>query len=306
MKSHNRMLLTGILVMACGAAVASFAGTKATSPLAIYVIQDATHIEVYKGNREYSIAGKNTAMRSPVGIAVQRLGDIVYSNREGDRRPGTIVTLPPGRGDVTAKYVIRCKDLTPWGVSIDTDSNIWMTNYDTNEVREYAADASGCPAPLATIKGPHTRVDNPQMAVVDRKGRIVVSNYLSGILVFAPGAHGDAAPIANITNPKVVNAHLEGMTIDRDNNIWVSSYAYGRIMEFAPDANGDAAPKRLIAGRNTKLTVPIGIAIDRRTGEIYVADYGTRAMLVFAPDANGNVAPIRTFGGGFDYNVALK
>jgi DNA-binding beta-propeller fold protein YncE len=301
-----QIVFTGACV-ACSGALAADTGAKPPArPPAIYVIQDGSHIQVYKGDHTYSVGGKNTAMYSPIGIAVQKLGDIVYSNREGDHRPGTIVTLPPGKGDMTAKYIIKCKGLTPWGVSLDADSNIWMTNYETNEVRQYAANANGCPAPLSTIKGPHTLIDNPQGAAVDRKGRIIVTNYLSGILIFAPGAHGDATPIAQITNSKVINAHLEGMTIDRDNNIWVTSYAYGRVMEFAPDANGTEEPKRLIAGKQTQMTVPIGIAIDRRSGEIYVADYGTHAMLVFAPDANGDVAPVRRFAGGFDYNVALK
>jgi DNA-binding beta-propeller fold protein YncE len=307
MKAHRTLLTAILTATACCGAVTAFAGTKppAHTPT-IYVNQDATHIEVYKGDHSYSIAGKDTAMYSPIGLAVQALGDVVYSNREGDQRPGTIVTLPPGKGDVTAKYIIKCKDLTPWGVSIDADSNIWMTNYETNEVRQYAANANGCPAPLTSIKGPHTQLDNPQMAVVDSKGRIVVSNYLTGIVIFAPGAHGDATPIANITNPKIISAHIEGMAVDRKDNIWVTSYAKGQVYEFAPDANGTDAPKRTLAGRNTKLYVPIGIAIDRRTGEIYIADYGTHAVLVFAPDANGNVAPIRTFAGGFDYGVALK
>ena len=302
MKTAAHILLTATIL----AGSAAFAADTGPRPPSIYLIQDGTHIEVFKGSREYSVAGKNTAMYSPIGIAVQQLGDIVYSNREGDHRPGTIVTLPPGKGNVTAKYIIKCKGLTPWGVSLDADSNIWMTNYESNEVRQYAADANGCPAPLSSIKGPHTELDNPQAVVVDRKGRIVVSNYLSGILVFAPGAHGDATPIAKITNSKVINAHLEGMTIDRHDNIWVTSYAFARIMEFAPNANGADEPKRLIEGDKTQLTVPIGIAVDRRSGEIYVADYGTHAALVFAPDANGNVAPIRSFGAGFDYNIALK
>jgi DNA-binding beta-propeller fold protein YncE len=308
MRAKTHIVLASALMAAvCGAALGARGAAKPPAhPPTIYVNQDATHIEVFKGKREYSVGGKNTAMYSPIGIAAQALGDIVYSNREGDHRPGTIVTLPPGKGNVTAKYIIRCKDLTPWGVSIDADSNIWMTNYDTNEVREYAPNASGCPAPLSSIKGPNTGIDNPQMAVVDHKGRIVVSNYLSGILIFPPGAHGNVAPVAKITNMKIINAHLEGMTIDRHDNIWVTSYAKGQVYKFAPDANGNAAPKRIISGRNTKLSVPIGIAIDRRSGEIYIADYGTHAVLVFAADSNGNVAPIRTFAGGFDYGIALR
>jgi DNA-binding beta-propeller fold protein YncE len=308
MKAYAQTALTAALMATAfyGALAANAGTTPPTHTPTIYVNQDATHIEVYKGSHSYSIAGKNTAMYSPIGLAVQALGDVVYSNREGDKRPGTIVTLPPGKGNVTAKYIIKCDDLTPWGVSIDADSNIWMTNYDSNEVREYAANANGCPAPLSSIKGPHTQLDDPEMAVVDRKGRIVVANYLTGIVIFAPGAQGDATPVAAITNSKIIGAHLEGMTIDRHDDIWVTSYAKGQVFEFAPDANGKAAPMRVIGGKNTKIQVPIGIAIDRRTGEIYVADYGRHAVLVFAPDANGDVAPIRDFAGGFDYGVALN
>ncbi|HSC17609.1 MAG TPA: hypothetical protein VLC74_01735 [Rhizomicrobium sp.] len=273
----------------------------------VYVLQDGGTITIYRGSRQTQISGPDTGMYSTVGIARQALGDLVVSNREVDGAPGSIVTLPPGKGDVAAKYVIQCAGMSPWGIGLDADSNIWMTDYESDDVRQYAANADGCPAPLATISGPHTGLDLPENVAVDRKGRIVVADYLNGIRIFAPGSNGDVAPVATLTNSQVMNAHLEGMAIGPKNHIWVTSYANASVMEFASDANGTDAPLRVISGDRTKLSAPVGLALDRKTGEIYVASYGTRAMLVFAADAKGNVAPVRTFANGsFPFGVAVK
>jgi streptogramin lyase len=261
---------------------------------------------VYHGARQWEISGPDTGLTAVIDIKRQALGDLVVSNRDTDSGPGSIVTLPDGKGNVPAKSIIQCDGFSPWGIGIDTNSNIWMSNYESDEVREYAATADGCPAPLAEISGANTGLDIPLNVGVDRNGRIVVSNYLSGILIFAPGSNGNVSPIAKITNSHVMNAHLEGMTIDRRNNIWLTSYPNAEVMEFGPKANGNDSPRRVISGPNTHLNAPVGIALDRRTGEIYVANYGGRAVLVFAADANGDVAPVREFASGFDFGVVVK
>jgi len=276
-------------------------------PPQIIVLHDSGTITIFRGDRQRQISGPHTGMHSTVAIARQKLGDLVVSNREVDGKPGSIVTLPSGKGDVQAKFIIKCNGMTPWGIGLDSASNIWMTDYESNDVRAYAATADGCPAPLATISGPHTGLDQPENVAIDRNGRIVVANYLKGILIFAPGANGDASPVATLTNPQVMSAHLEGMAIDAKNNIWVTSYANAAVLEFAANSKGNDAPIRVIAGDKTELSAPVGIAVDHKSGEIYVAGYGTRAMLVFAPDANGNVAPIRSFDqGNFPFGVTIK
>lgn len=296
--------LSGIALTAYAPSNPAAAGEPSATA---YVLQDGGKITIYHGSHQREISGPHTGLYSTVAIVRQKLGDLVVSNRELDHRAGSIVTLPDGNGDVAAKFIIKCRGMTPWGIGVDADSNIWMTNYESNDVREYAGTANGCPTPLATIRGPYTELDQPENVAIDRNGQIVVSNYLKGILIFAPGAHGDASPIANITSSDVMSAHLEGMTIDSHNNIWVTSYARNAVLEFAPDANGDAVPIRKISGPHTKLDAPTGIAIDRHTGEIYVAGYGTRAALVFAPDADADAAPIREFAeGGFPFGIAVK
>jgi hypothetical protein len=271
-------------------------------------VADAEGLHIIKAGKMTQIAGRNTKLTSPWSIERQRLGDLVVANREISHShiPGRIVTLPPGEGNVPAKYVLKCKDFTPGDIALDRDSNIWMTDYDSNDVRAYPATATGCPRPLVTIRGPHTGLDQPEAVAIDSKGRIIVANYLSGITIYASGASGDAAPIATIAGTETRNAHIEGLAVDNHDNIWVTSYANAAVYEFTPDAKDAAPPIRTLVGSQTQLSDPIGLAIDRKSGDIYVADYGTRAILEFAPDAQGNAAPIaKITGPTFPWDLAL-
>ncbi len=65
------------------------------------------------------------------------------------------------------------------------------------------------------------------------------------------------------------------------------------MLVFDITAIGDAAPVRTIAGANTGLGLPIGIAVDHRNN-IFVADRTQSVVAVFATNANGNVAPVST------------
>jgi len=283
------------------------AGAPSGDSPTLYVA-DAEGLRIIKAGKMTQIAGRKTKLTSPWSIERQRLGDLVVGNREVSHShiPGRIVTLPAGEGNVPAKYVLECKNFTPGDIALDRDSNIWMTDYDTNDVRAYPATATGCPAPLVTIRGPHTQLAQPEAIAIDSKGRIIVANYLSGLTIYAPGASGDAAPIATIEDAQTKNAHIEGLAVDNHDNIWVTSYANSAVYEFAPDAKGAAVPIRQLSGSQTKLNDPIGLAIDRKSGDIYVADYGTRAILEFAPDAQGNAAPIATITGPtFPWDLTL-
>lgn len=276
---------------------------QADGPRATYIV-DGSAILIFHDGKVSRIEGRRTGLGSAVSIARQTLGDLVVSNRGShDGAPGSIVTLPPRKGNAQARFVISCEAMSPWGIALDADSNIWMTDYDTDEVRAYPANADGCPAPLATIKGAHTLLDKPQVVAIDGKGRIVVVNYLSGVLVFAPGADGDVAPIAQIP---LGSAHVEGIALDAGDHIWVSEYANQKIVEFAAGAK-KTAPLRTIEGAATGLVAPVGLAIERTTGKVYVADYGARRVAVYAAGAQGNAAPIAVFDrGGFPFAIAFK
>ena len=74
------------------------------------------------------------------------------------------------------------------------------------------------------------------------------------------------------------------------------SGAAASVLVFARRADGDVAPERTIAGSNTGMINPDGIAVDA-AGRIYVADpfaATSGAVLIFGPNADGNAAPSAT------------
>lgn len=78
--------------------------------------------------------------------------------------------------------------------------------------------------------------------------------------------------------------------------VYVGNCKGASITEYPALATGNVAPTATIAGSNTLLSCPEGLAFDN-AGVMYVADWGAKAVLEFAPGASGNVAPIRTITG---------
>lgn len=74
--------------------------------------------------------------------------------------------------------------------------------------------------------------------------------------------------------------------------IYVANASAGSVTVFALDAVGNTPPLRTIAGSNTGLSTPIGMAFDS-AGNLYVANRGSGTVSVFAPGASGDSTPIR-------------
>jgi hypothetical protein len=89
-----------------------------------------------------------------------------------------------------------------------------------------------------------------------------------------------------------------------------SVYRSSSVTVYARRSDGNAAPLATIAGSNTGLVEPEGVAFDH-AGNIYVADEfaGSSSnpglVLIFAPGANGNVAPIATISQGLNYPFGI-
>lgn len=79
--------------------------------------------------------------------------------------------------------------------------------------------------------------------------------------------------------------------------LYVANYT-GSITVYSANATGNAAPTAAIAGNNTGLNFPYGIARDG-TGRLYVTNLSAspEAVTVYAADAAGNAAPIATIAG---------
>jgi DNA-binding beta-propeller fold protein YncE len=138
------------------------------------------------------LAGPHTQLASPIGVAYdshQRLTVLNFNS-------GIRVFAPGDSGDAAPIAAISGGELAgSEGLALDRADNIYVVNYSTGTLLEFAAGSNGNVAPIRTISGPHTMLRNPIAVAVDRDGSAYVADYGShDVLVFGPTASGDASP----------------------------------------------------------------------------------------------------------------
>ncbi|MDD2237201.1 MAG: beta-propeller fold lactonase family protein, partial [Kiritimatiellae bacterium] len=132
-------------------------------------------------------------------------------------------------------------------------------------------------------------------------GNLFVADQNLSVRVFDALATGDAAPLRVVsgTNTLFERQHPKGIAVDNDFmyvTLQTGSVASAAAIGVFPlSADGDVAPMRLIAGDNTLLSSPRGLAVD--TQYVYVANLSAGSVTVYPLDADGNVAPTRRIMG---------
>jgi len=218
---------------------------------------------------------------NPRGIALDPRGRIVVANQgssfqgwtsidvyppdtKADTRPVATITgaTRSGAPDVTGLY-------SPNGIALDSEGNIFVT------------------IDYGTLTGPH-------------------SNRSDSVNVYPAGSNGNVKPSAMIFGPDTGLRDPYGIAVDARGMIYVTNFqggpsATGSVTMYRADSNGNAKPIRTIAGPDTGLDDPGGIAVDCR-GYIYVANYEGGAsqfgsITVYAPDSDGDAKPSSTIVG---------
>ena len=77
------------------------------------------------------------------------------------------------------------------------------------------------------------------------------------------------------------------------------------MTEYAKGATGNAAPVATIAGANTGLDSPQGLALDR-DGNLFLANSHGNSVTAYAKGATGNAAPFATISGPRPTSVAVS
>jgi len=158
----------------------------------------------------------------------------------------------------------------------------------------YAEAASGNVAPLATLAGSHTNMQQIQFPGVDSAGNLYLSDAgtassaTSGFVAYfgATGQSGNqpsSFAFAGLANP-------EGIAFDSSGNVYVAESQ--QIAVYAPGSTSASAPIRTLASDIAAGTQPFGIALDA-SNRLYVA-LGDQVE-VFAAGASGNDTPIQEF-----------
>jgi 6-phosphogluconolactonase (cycloisomerase 2 family) len=164
------------------------------------------------------IAGNNTGLDAPHGIAVDEKNRLMFVNTWGHhsdfRVQGTGKYFPPA-------------------------------------IKVFSLDANGDAKPLRVITGDKTMLNWPAaMKFNPDNGDLYVANDIgASVLVFANAstAQGDVAPVRVIKGPSTLLRNPTGIAIDRKNQeVWVSNLGNSSATVYPLMANGDVAPLRVI------------------------------------------------------------
>jgi DNA-binding beta-propeller fold protein YncE len=163
-----------------------------------------------------------------------------------------------------------------------------------NEIATYPATANGNVAPTVLIAGGRTQLDGNEVLAVSHAGAIWTCKTFR-LLRFAPAAHGNVAPDRQIEHDV---PYCRGMAVDRTGRVALDGGARNTLQVWGPGASGKDQPRQTIAGSNTGLNGPWGLAFTYG-GALYAASVGTPNsptpnIAVFAPRADGNATPLRS------------
>jgi 6-phosphogluconolactonase (cycloisomerase 2 family) len=164
------------------------------------------------------IAGDNTGLDAPHGIAVDEKNRLLFVNTWGHhsnfRIAGTGKYFPPA-------------------------------------IKVYSLDATGDAKPLRVITGDKTLLNWPAaMKFNPDNGDLYVANDIGqSVLVFAnaSAAQGDLAPVRVIRGPQTRLRNPTGLALDRKHQeLWVSNLGNASATAYPLMANGDVPPLRIL------------------------------------------------------------
>lgn len=244
------------------------------------------------------LSGGHTGLSSPIDITFDGAGNMYVANSAGYYDQTTESSVTVYAPDFASGDTVPIRTLiggstglnSPTSVALDSDGNMYVTNYSSDSVTMYAAGwVSGNTAPIKTLVGSHTGLDMPIDLAIDDENNLYVSNDSLGlndhtdtVNVFSEGwAEGDTAPAAFLRGVDTGLNMPESLAIGSNGKIYVTNIhgdtvtAYGDFTTWAAD--GNTAPLKTLSGADTGLAVPWGIAFDAN-GNMYVANDLTVTM----------------------------
>jgi 6-phosphogluconolactonase (cycloisomerase 2 family) len=234
---------------------------------------------------------------------------IVFSyDDHGNAQPRRTLTLPHQSWDVA---------LAP------KRDEIAITVQQSNAISLFKRGAHGTDAPIRTIRGIATELEDPHGIYFDEThNELVVANhgnwtqirpytpydplvtevgeYKSGafhpssITFHAADANGDVAPLRKIEGNLTGLNWPMGIDVDLTHDeIAIANYGDSSVRTFRRGDKGNVQPVRVLRGALTQIVGPVSVAIDAKHDELWVANYGDHSAVVFPRTASGNARPKR-------------
>ncbi|HUO05185.1 MAG TPA: hypothetical protein VMU16_08310 [Candidatus Binataceae bacterium] len=270
-----------------------------------------------------TITGTNTGLKTPQGIALGATGNIFVANQVGGPSGAGSVTVyaPSSSGNAAPIATIAGSNTglnTPDGVGLDSAGNIYVANSEggtpnNGSITIYAAGSNGNVAPMATIGGTHTQLNNPREIALDGVNIYVANNASHGggagedsVTTYPIGSSGNVTPSAEIVGGQTGLLGPEGIAvapvhITPAQAIFVTNSGNDSITAYPFGSTGNIAPSVVITGSNTQLNSPFGISMDSGANLHVVNRKGgfkSRGLLAIFPfGTRGNPQPGITIAG---------
>jgi sugar lactone lactonase YvrE len=256
-----------------------------------------------------TIGGSNTGIIWVDGMALDASANLYVTSLNllmvAEFTAGSSGNVSPAATIVGANTTLN----GPGGVALDSEGNIYVANADGMSINIYSVGSNGDVAPLASIVGASTGLDEPEDIVLDGADKMYVSNCgafcggtSSGSITIYPAlgmstGNLNESPSATIQGGSTGLDSPVGIDFDPGGNLYVTNSKAtngGSITKYSAAsliAGGNVAPAAEIAGANTELSQPYGLAVDS-SGMIYAVNNFSQTVTVYAAGSNGDVAPI--------------
>lgn len=268
----------------------------------IYVSQAGDQVLVFgldaTGNTAplRTLAGADTGLALPIGVAVNRSGNLYVANRMG---AGVTVYGPTASGDAAPIRTLTAMGMqSAQGVVVGKDGDVFVSTCPScgpsgggdTAIFHFPANATQSDY---SIIGDNTGFTDPGSIAMDPAQDLVVGNAFGGLVsTFAPGATGDVAPLRSFTPTPTTN--LQALAL-ADGTLFLSTPGVPLSL-FSPTSTGSATPAATFSGA-ASLTVqyPGGVAVDTSATPpvVYLVDYGGAAIYMIQTTGS---APL--FGAG--------
>ena len=151
----------------------------------------------------------------------------------------------------------------------EKNDEIVVPNPFAEAVLFFRGNASGDEAPIRTIQGPKTLLqDNDELTIDSVNGEVIVPTR-QAILVFSRLANGDVAPLRIIGGPKTKINKARGIVVDPVNNIIaIGNRDPQGILIFNRTDQGDVTPRTIITGPKTGIYATKGFTVNPTRKEL--------------------------------------
>jgi sugar lactone lactonase YvrE len=231
---------------------------------------------------------RNDQLNGPINVIVDNESDSLMICDYNNKR----VVRWPRQNGTSGEIIIS--DIYCWGLTIDNDGCLYVSDYSKHEIRRWmVADSNGIL--VAGGNGQGNRLDqlsNPTFIFVDQDHAVYVTDgnnhrvmkWMKGAKegIVVAGGQDAGNGVTQLNYPR-------GLSIDQLGTIYVADYVNHRVMRWLKGATQGAV---IIGGNGRGLqpnqfSNPWGLSFDRHSN-LYVADYGNHRIQKFDIESSSN------------------